>query len=217
MNGPSSRARRVALLATPPVLLASTYATFAWLSAWLGPERGYLGGFLFYWLGWCLLLPLWAIGPERFRAMFRDARPRFGRPAVVGALLLLGPPVASAGGLLAGGTEGATLPVILISAAFALVNGTLEEVLWRGTYVTVFAKSWLWGYLYPSIGFGLWHLSPQVVYPSGMPGGPLAFAAMSIFLGLTYGWLVRQNGSIRWPAVSHILTDLAGLAGRSFV
>jgi hypothetical protein len=31
----------------------------------------------------------------------------------------------------------------------------MEEVLWRGTYVTAFPDGWLWAYIYPSIWFGL--------------------------------------------------------------
>ena len=68
-----------------------------------------------------------------------------------------------------------------------------------------------------AIWFGLWHLSPQVVHPSDMPGGAIAFALMSIPLGLVWGWVAWTTGSIRWTVVAHILLNFAGLAGRSFV
>jgi membrane protease YdiL (CAAX protease family) len=110
-----------------------------------------------------------------------------------------------------------TPTILLYSILFAITNGTFEEVLWRGTYVTVFPNTWLWSYWYPSIWFGYWHLSPQVVFPSDMPGGPFAFATVSIFMGLVFGWIVKKTGSIRWVTVAHIFTDLMGLAGLAFV
>jgi len=67
------------------------------------------------------------------------------------------------------------------------------------------------------VWFGYWHLSPQVIFPSQMPGGSVAFATMSIFLGLVYGGVAKNTNSIRWTTVSHILTDFMGLAGLAFV
>lgn len=116
-----------------------------------------------------------------------------------------------------GSVKGASPTIIIYSALFALANGPMEEVLWRGAYVTAFPDSWLWAYLYPSIWFGLWHLSPQVVYPSEMPGGTIAFALTSISLGLVWGWVAKITGSIRWTVIAHILLNFAGLAGRSFL
>ena len=110
-----------------------------------------------------------------------------------------------------------SLLIILVSALFAIVNGTMEELLWRGTFVTAFPKSWLWSYLYPSIWFGYWHLSPQVIFSSQMPGGAFGFATMSIFMGLTFGWIAKKTKSIRWTAFAHILTDFMGLAGFAFI
>jgi membrane protease YdiL (CAAX protease family) len=107
--------------------------------------------------------------------------------------------------------------IVVISAIFAIINVTLEEMFWRGTFVTVFPTSWVWGYLYPSIGFGYWHFAPQVIFPSQMPGGAFTFATMSIGMGLTFGWVAKKTGSIRWTTIAHILTDFMGLAGLVFI
>jgi len=112
--------------------------------------------------------------------------------------------------------RGASPKALIYSALFALATGTLEEVLWRGAYITAFPEDWRSAILYPSIWFGVWHLSPQAVYPSEMPGGALAFALMSIPLGLVWGWVAWTTGSIRWTVVAHILLKFAALTGRSF-
>lgn len=207
---------QIALIAAPPVLLLTTYLTFKVMGAWLGPKRGYLAGFLFYWVCWCILFPLWAVGPDGLRNMFKAARPPFGEPGWLGFIFIVLPVVASFVALSPAKFREATLPVIAISVLFSLVNGTMEEVLWRGTYITAFPDSWFWSVIYTSIGFGLWHLSPAMIYPNEMPGGSLAFAVMAIFLGLPFGWVAKQTGSIRWVVISHILLDFPGLAGFSF-
>lgn len=200
-----------------PILLGMIYFAYKGLAAWLGPARGYLAGFLFYWICWCFLLSLLAVGPDGLREMFEAPHPTFGKPNWLGLFLLLGPPLVMYVTRFPAEVMMASLKIITYSALFALANGTMEEVLWRGAYVTAFPDSWLWAYLYPSIWFGLWHLSPQVVYPGEMPGGDIAFALMSISLGLVWGWVAKTTGSIRWTVVAHILLNFAVPAGRSFI
>ncbi len=214
---PSFAPSQIVLLVVPPALLGTTYFAFKGLAAWLGPARGYLAGFLFYWIFWCFLASVLIVGPEGLREMFGTPSPRFGKPAWLGFLLLLGPPLVMYVTRFPAEVKGASLTIIAYSALFALANGTMEEVLWRGTYVIAFPDSWLWAYLYPAVWFGLWHLSPQVVYPSEMAGGALAFALMSISLGLVWGWVAKTTGSIQWTVMAHILLNFAGLAGRSFL
>lgn len=214
---PSFTSSQIALLAAPPILLGTTYFAYKWLAAWLGLARGYLAGFLFYWICWCFLLSLLTVGPDGLREMFKAPSPTFGKPNWLGLFLLLGPPLVMYITRFPAEVKGASLKIIIYSALFALASGTMEEVLWRGAYVTAFPDSWLWAYLYPSIWFGLWHLSPQVVYPSKMPGGVIAFALMSISLGLVWGWVAKTTGSIRWTVGAHILLNFAVPAGRSFL
>lgn len=216
MKHPS--ARQIVLLLAPPLLLLATYLSFQKLVRRFGPKRGYLGGFLVYWIGWCLLLPLWVLGPSQLRELFRDRHPRLGRPRWLG-LLCLGLPL-----LLGYGYEfprvlrkvqGAT--VFLLSGILALVNGTLEEVLWRGTYLRVFPDSWLLGTLYPTLGFAVWHFAPQSVFPNPRPGGNLLLVVVAGVMGLLWGWVAKRTRSIRWTVVSHVLFDYSGLGARIYL
>jgi hypothetical protein len=216
MSATSFTSSQIGLLLAPPVLLGTTYFAFKGLAARLGPARGYLAGFLFYWICWCFLLPLLTVGLGGLREMFRAPQPLFGKPNWLGVFLLVGPPLVMYLTRFPAEVQGASPKIIIYSALFALANGTMEEVFWRGAYITTFPDNWLWAVLYPSLWFGLWHLSPQAVYPSEMQGGAIAFALMSIPLGLVWGWVAWTTGSIRWTVVAHILLNFAGLAGRSF-
>jgi membrane protease YdiL (CAAX protease family) len=187
------------------------YVLFGLLPDWLGARAGYLAAFLVYWLGWCGLLPLALLGRRGFAGLFsRPSRP-LGRPAWL-SLLCLGLPLLFAYGhafprLL----PRATALVVAASAAIAAVNASGEEVLWRGLYVRAFPGSRVLGWLWPTLGFALWHLGPLRVFPNRNPGGAWSFVAFCAGLGLLWGWVARSSGSVRWTTVAHALFDAAGL------
>jgi membrane protease YdiL (CAAX protease family) len=205
------------LIVVPPALLASTYIVFRTINQWIGPKTGYLAGFIFYWAFWCTLIPILTIGVEGIKTLFKSPTNPFGEPPWLGLAFILFPVLASFSSFSINKLQDASTLIVVVSIVFSIVNGTLEEVFWRGTYSTIFQDNWLTGILYPSIWFGLWHLSPQVIYPSAMPGGPIAFSFMAILLGLPMGWVANKTGSIRWVVISHILLDLSGLAGYMFL
>jgi len=199
------------LLVIPLVLLATTYLAFREFIAFFGFKAGYFAGFVFYWMVWGLLLPLWVLGSRGLGSLFRDVYPRLGKPAWLGAALLTLPPLLAGLTVFPAKVPQATPLVVLVSFGLALVNGTLEEILWRGLYVRTFSDRAMLGYLYPSVGFALWHLAPQAVHPITMPDGMMAFIAGALFFGLCWGWVAWRTGSIRWTVVSHVLTDFLGL------
>jgi membrane protease YdiL (CAAX protease family) len=67
------------------------------------------------------------------------------------------------------------------------------------------------GVIYPSIGFALWHISPQLVVPAET--GEWAFVASTFFLGISYGWISYRTGSIKWNAISHSIGGILDLGG----
>lgn len=215
---PMNRAARVArqprhaLLAAPPLLLASMYPVYQAAVALFGPQWGCLAGYCCYWIGWCLLFPLWALGKAGLVAMFRDARPRLGHPAWLGFLFLVLPLLGALVVRLPAWFAGIDVPLLLVSAVIAVVNGTLEEVLWRGTYTQVFPRLWGRGYLYPALSFALWHLVPASV----MGHGALLLGAAA-FMGLGYGWVAWHSRSIRWTTLCHCVTNFCGLIGLFFL
>src|ERR671939_1187636 len=75
-----SQMRKFALLIAPWLLLASTTTVFRRLAARFGPKGGYFRGFLFYWIFWCLLFPMWVLGPRRLPGLFRAGVAPSSRP-----------------------------------------------------------------------------------------------------------------------------------------
>jgi membrane protease YdiL (CAAX protease family) len=212
----ASAMKKFALLLTPWLLLASTTTVFRRLAARFGPKGGYLGGFLFYWIFWCLLLPLWVLGSRRLPALFRARVAPASRPSRSDLLLLAVPPIVGYSLAFPRALAQANKKIVLASGVQALVNASAEELLWRGTYEAVFPRSLVLGYLYPTMGFAVWHYAPQAVIPSRYPGGATSFVVSAGLFGLLWGRVASRNDSIRWSVMSHILLDFSGLGARIY-
>lgn len=208
--------KQIILILTPFALTGTTYFAFQWMAAQFGSKAGYLGGFLFYWIIWCFLLPWWILGTDGLVQIFRDGTNRFGSPAWLGVALLIIPLLLGYGYAFPRAIGGANLTIILLSLLIAITNATLEELLWRGAYLTAFPSHWFLGYLYPAIGFAVWHFAPQSVFPNTAPGGNISLVVVAGLVGLMWGWVARQSGSILWATLSHILFDFSGLGARIY-
>jgi membrane protease YdiL (CAAX protease family) len=208
--------KKLALLLAPWLLLLSTTIVFRRLAARFGPKRGYLGGFLFYWVFWCLLFPTWVLGPRRLPALFKPRIAPSRRPNPSELLLLALPPAVGYSLAFPRALAQADKKTLLASALQALINASAEELLWRGTYQAVFPKSLALGYLYPTLGFAVWHYAPQVVFPSRYPGGATSFVASAGLFGLLWGRVASRDGSIGRSLISHVLLDFSGLGARVY-
>ena len=101
--------------------------------------------------------------------------------------------------------------ILLIAALLALVNGPREEILWRGTYLTLFPGDIWLGLLSSTTGFALWHFAPQSIFPSKGPGGRSALVVEVWFLGLLWAWVANNTGVISWTAIAHVLIDFSAV------
>jgi membrane protease YdiL (CAAX protease family) len=203
---------RLVALALPVAVPVAMTAVFYVAGDRLGP-RGYLAGFGVYWVA-CGALSFAVLGRQGVRRLFRDARPRFGRPAVLGAALLLWPPVGALATRLFPDIADASVAMVATAVTVALVNSVLEELLWRGVYITLWPRNAWLGWVWPALGFGAWHLAPQVIHPSAL--GPLVYVVSATALGLSWGWVAWRTGSLRWVTASHFITDGSGIRNALF-
>jgi len=197
------------LFGLPFLLLPVMVGIFTLFARWLGAEAGYLLGFGFYWLAWCLLVPRALLGKAEFSAILHDRAPLFSRANWLAALLWLVVTLVAVF-MYAGEFIRAPLVLILLAIPLATLNGCCEEIVWRGLYVRRFPRNpWL-AILYPSLGFALWHLAPQVVFPAE---NVIGFVTSTYFLALPYGYIAYRTGSARWTAISHSLSGIMALGG----
>ena len=180
----------------------------------------YLGN-VFYWTFWCVAFPLWAVGKSGILGAIRglgngNRRDRRPGPAewVALAVPVLIPlyiiPLASASGvgLPAVADLGYGVPVWIPVLFASILNGVLEEILWRGTYLAAFPRDRTLGFVFPSVMFGLWHLSP-FSFLAGVGVAELAvIAAVGTLFGLCWGGVAQRTGNIRWSIYSHVLSNI---------
>ncbi len=181
-----------------PLVVASMLPVFYLTGRCFGPERGWYAGFLVYWPLWCVLFPCAVLGPRSIARLFRPTR----MSCVAWGLVACPPIVSLAGRVFTTGASSSFLLWLLI----ALVNGTLEEVLWRGVTTTLFPASFLWGVVWPSVWFGIWHLAPGML---SLPSHVWQLVAGSLLLGLALGWVAHRTRSILWTVLSHVLAGVA--------
>jgi hypothetical protein len=205
--------RELALWATPPFALLTSFAVLQSAELWLGERWGFAIGLGFYWIVWCALVPFAVLGADGLRKIFaRGERALRLRDA----LLLMIPPVVGFSTI---------FPLLLwigngqlfaAAAVIALLNGTFEEVLWRGAYLQIFGKRLWGGVVYPALGFGLWHIAPIAAHWSWSAGRGFLLALAATLVGLAYGYVARHTSSIRWTIFSHVLMNFAGLGVLSY-
>lgn len=212
VHPPQPGRRRLAALALPPILLATTYLAYQAATATLGERTGYLAAFGFYWLVWCLAVPVWLIGVDGIGQVFADRRPRLPDRRWFALVILAIPPLGGFATQFLPNIGALDIAVVTVVVAVALVNATLEELLWRGVYVRLFPDDRLRGWLYPAVGFALWHLAPTSVH-----GDAIVIVAGAVMVGIGFGWIAHRTGSIRWTTVAHILTDATGISFALYV
>ena len=99
--------------------------------------------------------------------------------------------------------------IIFILIMTSLGNGFFEELLWRGVYLELFPQSILWGMIWPTVWFALWHYAPGSVAPGRNPWGLVIGSGL---MGLYLSFLARRTGTIWWTIVMHTLGGLIMIA-----
>src|SRR3954463_1421422 len=125
-----STKQQVALL-VPPVLIASMYGAFRYLTAVFGFPAGYLAAFALYWVGWCLIVPAAILSRDRLVSLFARPAVRFTKLSGITQLLVWWPiafPLT-----FSFIPRIASTPFVIVGASVLLgvVIGVTEEILWR--------------------------------------------------------------------------------------
>lgn len=209
-TGRADQVRRLIVLATPAAVPLSMAAVFAALARRLSPRTAYNAGFAIYWAGWGVLVPVAVLGPRRaLRVLVSGRRPGAGELAAAW-LPVVG---ATTTELLPHRTL-VTRPVLATMIGSAAVNATTEELLWRGMFLELFPEDVVRGSLWPLAGFSLWHLAPQIVFPSHR--GRWAFVAGAAVVGAASAGLSWRTRGLRWVLLPHIATDACGVVAARF-
>jgi membrane protease YdiL (CAAX protease family) len=206
-NPPTSshfNTRNLLVIASPVVIIAIG-SLAARVSIQLFKQWAWAGTFPIYW-GSMALVILAVSGQERLASWFGRSLGSLIWPALAIFTALSAFPL-----LLLPNLHHLRSPLLIILwIAFALINGTVEESYWRGfllkeiqawpTWITV---------IYSSVLFILIHFLMIGAFAPALFNLP--FLLILTWITLLMAVMFLCTGSLRWPAISHILTDLGNM------
>ncbi len=192
-----------ALLIITPLFVAQ----MIWLFSGLTGVETALGAMAVYWLT-CLALSVYFIGAASLKSLFR--RPPLRWQTLLWALL----PVA----LVVFGSFAKDLPyltprLLALSAVFALINASSEELFWRGAFLHNFPTDHRFAIFYPLVFFTLWHVAIILIPGVNIQGGAKSLLGGAAIMGLIWGLLGWKTRSIYLSTLSHFGVNFFAFTG----
>jgi membrane protease YdiL (CAAX protease family) len=90
----------------------------------------------------------------------------------------------------------------------AVINGSVEELYWRGLYLVEYPSDTRTGFIFSWLLFGAWHISLWFSRGVIFADGFFALVGGAFGLGLLWTWSARSSGNLRTVIPAHILTNL---------
>lgn len=99
------------------------------------------------------------------------------------------------------------LKLFLILLVYACVNGSLEELFWRGTFVRVYGDDFRKSYVIPTIIFSCWHFA--LLFAKGVTynGGGVALVGGACVMGAIWGFVMYKTRKIEIVIGAHVLVN----------
>ena len=195
---------QIALVLHALVLIAALTQLVPALTQALGGPRGYLLSLVLYWLGFCL--PVIALHVRGRRGPLLFSERLAWRDWWIPGLLLLQVGVVALVAFVPN-TAVLTTHAAMLGGLVALINGPLEEVAWRGAFLTRFAERPRLGFALNLVLFTAWHAPLALSHGISFDGGWLYLVGGAAALGLLWSWIAWRTGSVFWVGIAHVLTN----------
>lgn len=199
--------KKLILLASSLLMLPITFGWVQLTTTFFGAKWGYVTGLAGYWV-YCLVIA-WLVSDGNlnyFKSIWNGQHhAKYGTWfSLVPFIPVLGvfsvsflPNVAQL-----------TFSTGILLVIVAVLNGSIEELYWRGLYLLEYPNNTRIGFVLASFLFGAWHISlwfaKGVVYKDGF----LALVGGAYMLGLIWTWVARSSRNLRTVIASHILVNL---------
>lgn len=196
------------LIWSAPVLCISMLLLMPFLTANMGKTAGYVTGFCIYWFLFCLPVSVYCSGGfRRLREIYRQKSDITARIKTIYYFIALIPCIATFFAVFKNIAPIAGLQVLILALVFGMINGTLEEMFWRGNFNKIFNDHLIWAYLYPSLFFGIWHIALFSAKGIVYQGGAGSLVGGSLFMGLLWGLAAYKTKSVKVVTAAHIITN----------
>jgi membrane protease YdiL (CAAX protease family) len=195
---------QIALVLHALLLIAAMTVLVPALTSALGGPPGYLLSLCLYWLGFCLPVIILHVRGRHGPRLYSETLA--WRDWFIPGLLLL---QVGTIGLVAvvPNTSLLTTHAAMLAALVAVINGPLEEIAWRGGFLTRFADRPRLGFVLGLLLFTAWHAPLALSHGIVFDGGWVALVGGAAGLGLLWSWIAWRTGSVFWVGIAHVLTN----------
>lgn len=99
------------------------------------------------------------------------------------------------------------LDLLVLLLVYALLNGTLEELFWRGTFGKMFDNDIKCAYIIPTIIFTCWHFA--LLFANGVVyhGSMLALVGGAGVMGAIWGLTMFKTKNIKIVLCAHVVVN----------
>lgn len=196
---------QVALVLHALALIGALTLIVPALTEHFGGPTGYLLSLCAYWIGFCL--PVWLFHVRGQRDPHLYSERLHWREWWIPILLLI--QVCALGmGVLMTNAQILTTQGAMLATMIALINGPLEEIAWRGGFMTRFATKPRLGFWLSWLLYAAWHAPLLLAQDIVFEGGWMALILGAALLGLLWSWIAWRTGSVFWTSIAHVLTNV---------
>lgn len=196
---------QIALIGHALLMIVVLFYAVPALTLSFGGPTGYLLSLGLYWLGFCVPVILLHVRSRHAPDLFSEKLA--WRNWWVPPLLLI--QVIAVGAVFAvPQTSLLTTQGAMLAALVAIINGPLEEIAWRGGFLTRFADRRRLGFGLNWVLFSAWHIPLSMSHGIVVEGGWFTLVGGATALGLLWSWIAWRTGSVFWVAIAHALTNV---------
>jgi hypothetical protein len=106
-----------------------------------------------------------------------------------------------------------TLKTGLIILGVSVINGTIEEIYWRGLYLKVFRQNRYFILIVSPLLFALMHGSFLAIEGIIYEGGALALVGGALFMGLLWSYVSFRSDRIDYCIAGHVFVNIFAFTG----
>ena len=203
---------KTVLLLSSFLVFPFTLVVFRAATTMLSPRWGFLVGIVFYWA--YALSIIWILTTREkgyLRSLFRT-KLKIKYQYLFSATALLPAACVFFISFLPALRHLSLLTGILVLVA-ALINGTIEEIYWRGLYLKEYHNSLGIGLFLSTILFATWHFSLWFAKGIVYKGGLLVLVGSAFLMGLLWSFVSRKLENIKICIIAHILVNIFAFTG----
>lgn len=206
--------KKIILLCVPILLCIFMIIIIPFLTNIIGTTTGYIIGFCIYWFVFCVPASYYfSNGSGGIKGIYSQMTRLATKNKIIYYILAFVPCFGVLFAVFIEIASKAGFQVLLLALVFALINGTIEEMFWRGLFNKIFTDNIFLAFLFPSLFFGIWHISLFLAKEIEYQGGFVSLVGGAYIVGLLWGGIAYKTKSIKVVTIAHIITNFMAFTG----